>query len=129
MFEALAPALRLIGPPLWPEHVQLLIDVRSVCCSLVVSLLLLGLEGVCLLKKFVVASADAFLFFAMVRCCYRRFPTRGYVLGFFGFGVEVLLVPTVRCLVRVYKFASADLVPEPPPLSTGRPSSQALARY
>ena len=70
MFEALSPALRLIGPPLWPEHVQLLIDVRPVCCSLVVSLLLLlGLEGGCLLKKFVVASADVFLFFAMVGCC------------------------------------------------------------
>jgi hypothetical protein len=26
------------------------------------------------------------------------------------------------------KHASADLVPEPPPLSTGRPSSQVLAR-
>ncbi len=85
MFEALAPALRLIGPPLWPEHVQLLIDVRSVCCSLVVSLFLLGQEGVCLRKKFVVDSADAFLFFAMVGCCYRRIFLLGVTYwGFFG---------------------------------------------
>jgi hypothetical protein len=69
IFEALATALRLIGPPLWPEHVQLLIAGRVVCCALLISLLVLGLGGVCLVKKFVVASADALLFFAMVECC------------------------------------------------------------
>ena len=31
--------------------------------------------GVCLLKKFVVAAADAVLLFAMVGCCCRRLPT------------------------------------------------------